>query len=431
MRKIIFMIILAFMLSGCTGKQPKPEYTSVPEPSVQPSEAKNEKTVIIYAGGMDETPATMRLIEEFNRKSENVYVKYQELPYSLNERYKETSSSLASGRSEYDVINIELIYNAEFASKGYIRELGAYIERDGIDISSYLPAAVTAVKYEDRIYSMPKSIAPGMLYYRSDLTENPPEDWDRLIQMAREAQENGYTKYGFVFSGVIDDSFVVEALEFIYSYGGKLMDPNGNLAVNVAETVKGLEKLKEIYCSDIVPEDISSISLNDACVSFLQGDSAFMRNLPYAWALSTNSSSPVTKNIAIAPLPKGDKKAVTLFGGFSSAITASSKHPDEAWEFVKFIISHEGQVISAVEGGRIPTLTSVMNDNSVLESNPHFGSRSFRAIIDNAHPRPVTPHYSSFMRIFQENLSQYLRDQLSAEEMLVQFANQMSGVVGG
>ena len=69
------------------------------------------------------------------------------------------------------------------------------------------------------------------MYRRQDLLEEagfpePPQTWDELKKQARAVQEAAGTRYGFVFQGADYEGGVVNALEYIWTSSGDVLDGN-------------------------------------------------------------------------------------------------------------------------------------------------------------------------------------------------------------
>jgi multiple sugar transport system substrate-binding protein len=76
--------------------------------------------------------------------------------------------------------------------------------------------------------------------------------------------------------------------------------------------------------------------------------------------------------LGIAPLPVGPKGRKTMLNSLGDSICATTRHPEEAWRWVKFLGSREGQMIVAEHGVVFPAMreaaaraTAVMNARGV------------------------------------------------------------------
>jgi multiple sugar transport system substrate-binding protein len=377
------------------------------------------KTVITYARGMDETEAALKIIEEFNRQSDSVTVKYQELPYDEGERYNQIKRWLSSGDSSIDIFDVNMTWCAEFAQNGYARTLDSYARENNINLENYNHAVVNGCRYDGALWAMPRIIYTGLFFYRRDIVDTPPAHWDDFISSAKWYNGENDTKYGYVFSGKVTQNLVNEAMEFIYSYGGKIIDDDGNIAVNSPESINGLNKFYEIYNGGFVPDTEYKMTEIDACISFLNGESVYMRNVPSAWSvLNTREDSKVVGKFAIAPLPAGSAGSFSVLSGYVSVINAKSANPDAAWEFIEYISGYEGQKMLSVISGRIPAMTAVLADAEVIEANPHFDSDIFRETLDTAVPNIITPHHKVITGVMQDELYLFLTGKKDASAAL-------------
>jgi multiple sugar transport system substrate-binding protein len=77
-----------------------------------------------------------------------------------------------------------------------------------------------------------------------------------------------------------------------------------------------------------------------------------------SWNINTYLGSTATQKFAFAPLPAGPQGRKTFINGLSDAIYAGTKHPDQAWQWVKFLGSSSCQDIIAGKGVVFPAVKS-------------------------------------------------------------------------
>ena len=75
-----------------------------------------------------------------------------------------------------------------------------------------------------------------------------------------------------------------------------------------------------------------------------------------SWNINTYLGSTATQKFAFAPLPAGPQGRKTFINGLSDAIYAGTKHPDQAWQWVKFLGSTSCQDIIASKGVVFPAI---------------------------------------------------------------------------
>lgn len=396
-------------------QQAAPSGTEAPKTdSAQPA---NEKVKLIYARGKDVTNATKKLAEAFVNSHPNIEVEIREMPSDTGQSHDQYVTMFSAQSAEIDVFDLDVIWPAEFAQAGYLLPLDRLIEQDGIEMDKYIKGAMDAGNFGGQQWTMPKFIDAGLLFYRKDLVKEPPKTWDDLINQAKAQKGKGGTKFGYLMQAKQYEGLVCNFVEFSASYGGKILDKQGNVAVNNPGTIKGLKTMMEIVKSDFVPTNITTFTELESHTAFLEGQSAFIRNWPYQFALAQDQAqSKIVDKVAIAPLPAGDAGSAATLGGWMGGINKHTKHPKEAWEFLKFMTGPEGQKISAVDGGLAPTYLPVYEDADVKKASPLFANQDFINGVSAAVSRPTTPIYPKISEVIQIEVSKALAGQQTAEQ---------------
>jgi multiple sugar transport system substrate-binding protein len=398
-----FICCLIVMLAACSG--------------ASNDSANGDVVTITYARGKDVTQGTKKLVDAFMKKHPNIKVNVKQMPADTGQNHDQLVTMLSSKSDEIDVIELDVIWPAEFSQAGYLQPLDRYIQKDQFPIDKYIKGGIEAGNVNGEQYAIPRFVDAGLLFYRKDLVKIPPQTWDELIAQAKQLKGKNGTKFGYLMQAKQYEGLVCNFIEFAGSYGGKILDDKGNVVVNSPETIKGLKKMIEITRSDLVPSNISTFMENESHTSFVQGESPFMRNWPYVYAVAQDKKqSKVVDKIDVAPLPKGDHDSVATLGGWMTGISKFSKHKKEAWEFIKFVSSPEGQKIAAQYGGSAPTYLPAYDDPDVQKASPLFANKNFVEGVSKAMPRPISPIYPALSDAMQVELSKAIVGKQSAED---------------
>ncbi|MDQ0220485.1 ABC transporter substrate-binding protein [Peribacillus cavernae] len=388
----------------------------------------NKKVTIVYSRGKDVTKGTEKMVEAFEKAHPNIDVKFREMPADTGQSHDAYVTAFNAKSSEIDVIDMDVIWPAEFAQAGYVLPLDRFIQQDGIDLNAYNQGALSASQFNGKQWAMPKFIDGGLLFYRKDLVkeEEIPKTWDELLASAKEKKGEGGTKFGYILQAKQYEGLVCNTIEFVASYGGQFIDENGNVVVNSPETIKGLKKLVEIAKSDVVPGNVTTFTEIESDQAFIEGQTVFLRNWPYEYASANDKEkSKIAGKVGIAPLPAGDKGSAAALGGWQAGISKYSKHPKEAWEFLKFMTGQEGQKIDAIYGGHAPTITKLYEDQEVLEANPTFADKGFVEGLNSAVSRPVAPNYPEISEIIQIQVSKAIAGEQTVEQAVKNMETEM------
>ncbi|MBZ4665864.1 ABC transporter substrate-binding protein [Mahella sp.] len=415
---VLAVVMLMFVFSACGGSETADNGTGdnaaeTPSGSEETGDttASEQPVTITLAQGKDVTDATENTIQAFETKYPNIKVNFQEMPSESDQQHNSYVTALSAGDDSVDVYSIDVVWPAEFAAAGWVEPLDDYFPQS--EREKYLQGPIQSCTYDGKLYAAPFFTDAGLLYYRKDLMPTPPETWDELYNIGKQLMDEGKVEYGFVFQANQYEGLVCDALEYIHSNNGKVLD-GSNVVLNSENTIEALDIFKKML--DIAPEGVTTYIENDSLVAFQEGRAAFMRNWPYAWAVVNSDESKVKDKVGIAPIPKGPKGDATgkaTLGGWNLAINKNSKNKDAAWKFVEFVISEEGQKIQAIDGGHLPVLQSLYEDPDVIKANPYF--ESMYDVLINALPRPVSPFYPQISESMQINIHKFLMGEFDAK----------------
>ncbi|MBM7691260.1 multiple sugar transport system substrate-binding protein [Peribacillus deserti] len=389
---------------------------------------KGEKVTLIYARGKDVTKGTDKMVEAFEKSHKNIDIKFREMPADTGQQHDAYVTAFNAKSSEIDVIDMDVIWPAEFAQADYVLPLDRFIQQDGIDLNEYNQGALGAAQFNGKQWALPKFVDAGLLFYRKDLVKEDevPKTWDDLLAQAKAKNGQGGTKFGYIMQAKQYEGLVCNAVEFVSAYGGQFINEKNEVAVNSPETIKGLKKLVEIAKSDVVPGNVTTFAETETDQAYIEGQAVFVRNWPYEYASANDKEkSKIAGNVGVAPLPAGDKGSAAALGGWMAGINKNSKHPKEAWEFLKFMAGPEGQKIDAIYGGHAPTILKLYEDQEILKANPTFADKGFQDGLAAAVSRPVAPNYPEISEIIQIHVSKAIAGQETVEQAVQNMEKEM------
>jgi multiple sugar transport system substrate-binding protein len=352
----------------------------------------NAKGNVTWCIGKDTTGAFNQVVKDHNKANPDVKVKLIELPTSADEQRTQLIQRLRAKSAECDVLGMDVIWTAEFAAQKWLRDVSDVVEqRKGDFIASTLESA----KYEDAYWAIPFNTNAGFIYYRTDKIKSAPKTWQDVDQMAKSGG-------GLVYQGAQYEGLTVNFLERLYSAGGKALSDDGKQSeLNSPEAEKVLAQMAEEVKSGTVPKANSTYMEEESRRAFESGKAAAMRNWPYAYALGKKSD--VGSKFAVAPLPafEGGEPAGVL-GGYNLGISAYSKNPEAAVEFVNYATNMDSQVLMGSKASLPPVLTGAYDDPKLKKAMPF--AEELRTGVEQAQPRPVSPVYTQISEAIYKNV---------------------------
>jgi ABC-type glycerol-3-phosphate transport system substrate-binding protein len=354
-----------------------------------------------------------------------VEVEIRVTPDAADQRHQLYVQWLNARADAPDVLQLDVIWTAEFAAAGWILPL----DRFDPPADSFFPASIAANSWQGRLFALPWFVDVGMLYWRTDLMPGPPATMAALFERARAAADS--VEYGFVWQGARYEGLVTVFVEFLAAYGGRIMDDAGAIVVDDEAAVQALTALREaIHTTHISPASVLTWQEEQTRFAFQNGGAAFMRNWPYAYALMDDSAqSEVAGRFAVAAMPAapGGRPAATL-GGAQLAINAYSTKPDLAYAFIAYLTAPAQMLERAEVVAQFPPRPALYDDARLARALSVPPSQA-REIIAHATPRPVTPIYTELSQILQIHLHRALTRQREPAEALAAAAREMEALL--
>lgn len=367
----------------------------------------------------------LRQLERFERENPGITVRIQQTPDDATQRHQLYVQWLNAHVGSPDVLQLDVIWTAEFAAAGWILPL----DRFAPAADDFFPATVEANRWRGSLYALPWFADVGMLYWRSDLLDHPPQSLQELNGAARAAVQDGSVRHGLVWQGARYEGLVTVFAEVLGAFGGSIMTSDGRIVVHSDEGDRALTFLRDQVRNGIAPREVLTWHEEECRFAFQNGSALFMRNWPYAWAPMNASDSPVAGRFGIAPMPAapGGKPTATL-GGAQLAINAWTRQPLLAYRLAAFLTAPEQMLERAEMVGQYPARMSLY-DTPELAAAISTDPREVRRIIEAATPRPVTPLYAQLSDELQVALHRGLTGELEPRAVLNSAAARMQALV--
>jgi multiple sugar transport system substrate-binding protein len=319
-------------------------------PTNNPSALADEKVQLVYRDWRTEwfPPMVQQMLDEFYATHSNIRVYYNLDPES-NEFEEKSLADLQAGTAP-DVFQGCCSYLPIWAQNGYLLDLRPYVQADldRATIEDWDPVQYKSFFTRDgRQYALPKYHGALALYYNKDLFDQakvdyPSDSWnhdDYLAAMKRISQDRNKDGKPSLWGSMIDLSW--ERLQVhVNAWGGHFADPNDPTKSQMAEpaALQALEWIRARMWDDKVMATALDVQNKGTVEAFAAGQLAMVEE--GSWALKeilTNADF----RVGLAPFPAGPARRATLATTDGFGIYAGTKHPDAAWELVKFLIGKE------------------------------------------------------------------------------------------
>src|SRR6476661_18757 len=367
---------------------------------------------ITYVQGKDNSNVVRPLVAKWNAAHPNEKVTFKEQTDQADQQHDDIVQHFQAKDAGYDVVDVDVVWTAEFAAKGWLQPLK---DKMAFDTSAMLKPTVDSGTYKGTLYAAPQTSDGALLYYRKDLVPTPPKTWDEMMSMCSIAKKNNIGCYAGQFSKY--EGLTVNASEAINSAGGSVLDKDGKPSLNTPEAKTGLENLAKAYADGNIPKEAITYKEEESRQAFQDGKLLFLRNWPYVYNLATTEGSSKVKDVlGMTALPGKDGPGASSLGGHSAGMSVYSKNKATALDFLKFLTTEETQKFFATQGSLAPVLSKLYDDKDLVAKLPYLPV--LKTSIENAVPRPVTPFYPAVTKAIQDNAYSAIKGEKTVDAAL-------------
>ncbi len=312
-------------------------------------------------------PMAQQMLEEFHATHPNIRVFYTPDPLGVEEKMLVDMQ----GGTAADVFQGCCAHFPIWTQQGYVLDLRPYVnaDLDRATIDDWDPAQYRALFTRDgKQYGLPKYHGALALYYNQDLFDEyqvdyPNASWTHddylraMKMLTRDRNGDGQTDLW----GSMLDVYWDRVQMHVNGWGGHFVDPNAptHSLMGEPEALAALEWLRARMWDDRVMATLPAVQRMHTYDAFAAGHLAMVED--GSWSLKTILSNAPFR-VGVAPFPAGPERKVTLATTDGFGIYAGTKHPDAAWELVKFLISKEYGRAMARANFLQPARASLVND---------------------------------------------------------------------
>jgi multiple sugar transport system substrate-binding protein len=383
---------------------------------------------ITLVTGKDTSGNMQKQVQTWNAAHKGEEVKIIELPESADAQRQQMVQNAQAKSDAYTVLNLDVIWTAEFAANGWIEQL----DPADFPLDKMLAPTVDTGKYFDRQYAIPIYSDGGMLYYRKDLLDaaglQPPKTWADLRTACRTVQA---TNKGIgCYAGQLDkyEGLTVNFSEAVNSAGGTILK-DGKPDVDTPEAKKGLDFLANGFTQGYIPRAAITYKEEESRRAFQDGKLLFLRNWPYVYAKAsaTDGSSKVAGKFATAPLPGLSGPGQSTLGGHNYGISTFAKNKKTALGFVQFMASEERQRANLLATSQAPTWAALYDEPALVQKFPYLPI--LKESILKAEKRPEAVKYNDVSVAIQSAAYAALTGQKTSAQALKDLQAQLQALI--
>jgi multiple sugar transport system substrate-binding protein len=289
--------------------------------------------------GSSSDPANQGLakwVEQWNKENPGKQVQIRFFPFDEYMNGTLLTTAFASG-SGPDIFWASRGTFLQYAKGAVLADLSDLLTTEAKQ--DFSQASIEAITVDGKQYAMPFEQEPVALLYNTDLLQKTgiqvPKTWDELlvaceklkaahlIPIIIEPQPGAYQNFTWY--------------PFLWQAGGDVTDPDTTKATfDSPGTAKALDLWRTLIQKGYAPRTASDITANVPSTPFASGQAAM--EVVGMWAIQQLQTQAPNIKFDFAPLPTPDgSNPITVYGGWSQAVSAKSKNLALAKEFTAWM----------------------------------------------------------------------------------------------
>ncbi|MED7924686.1 ABC transporter substrate-binding protein [Nonomuraea sp. LP-02] len=386
-------LLCSAALTACTaGKEAGPSL-GAPRPSGSASQALPAATIELWHGFSTdaEVKAFEAAIAAFNQKYPQITVKA-----TKGVQDDQITQAIRGGNAPDVAASFTTDNVAQWCRSGAFQDLTPVIAQDGIDLSVLPAVARSYTAFEGRQCTLPLLADAYGLYYNKALMKGhePPQTLSELADLAKKLtvrDADGTIKVaGFIPSVQYYENSPSHLGPMV---GAKWYNADGTSAIGSdpawRELLTWQKELVDWYGHDKLEKFRKSLGDEwSAEHPFHKGKVAMV--LDGEWRNAMIALDAKGLDYGTAPLPVSDDRPELYGSGFTAGtvigVPKGAKHPQQAWELVKYLTTDTGSLVTLSNALRnVPTTKAAMDSPDLVKD------ANFQTFLDVfAHPKTST-----------------------------------------
>jgi multiple sugar transport system substrate-binding protein len=358
--------------------------------------------------------------EAFVKDNPDIGIDYQVVDWG--NAYTQIQTALQGG-SDACVTQLGTTWVPGFSATGGLRPFTAEEIAAVGGESAFVPASweLTGIQGGDEVTALPWFTDVRGIAYRKDILEkaglDPAEafkDLDSFVATLQKIKETSPEIAPFVHPGRNDWNVWQNTSQFIWNYGGDILNQEGKQATfNSPEAIKGVQLFASLYGQGLTAPD--TLELNSAQTEARFGDGQAATIIAPSYLIGQAKapkdaggwqSDEARNNVGFAEFPAGPGGQYTFVGGSQLAIFNDCAAPEAAVKWVEYLTSEESQARYGDKLGMLPALKTAQAAPAF--SDPLYDA--FKAGATKGKSAPAVVEWGGVENTFQTELQAVWED---------------------
>ncbi len=374
--------------------------------------ASAQKLVLASWGSQEEIQAYQQVLRVFQEKNPGIRVEYINIP--SNEYLAKITAMMAAG-SPPDVFFINNIDFPGLASRGVLKPLDPFIQRDKYPTGDIFPGILKAFQWGGAQYGLPRDVSNLVVFYNRNLLRKaglpdpkPDWTWDDFLRYAKALTVEKDGKR--VQWGVSFQTFYLFWEPWVWSAGGRFYSPDhSKFLLNSPPSVEGLQFYLDLRYKHHVAPTPEEAQDRGAFTMFLNGQTGMI--VDGRWRVPTLKAR-AKFDFDVVPFPRGKAGSIVDIDGSGWVMAAGTRNPEAAWKLLSFLAGPEASQIFTKTGLIIPARgvdvknveKSIQNLKDFFVPPPPRSQHFFLTVNKTARPTETFERWNQALQLINKAL---------------------------
>jgi ABC-type glycerol-3-phosphate transport system substrate-binding protein len=332
--------------------------------------------------------------------------------------HSKMATLFAAKDDSFDIFNLDYNWIPEFGGAGQLADMSDMLSAE--DRQDFFPLALKVATYNDKLYGIPQTIHPAILWYRKDLYGSPAvkkqyqaatgqalsppktmDEWKTQVKFFNGKTFKGKKTYGWAAQAAKGFGNVHTWLSFLYTYGGQPF--NGDFTKSTLSTPQATQATQQwAEMMKYMPPGANGFTFDNVTAAAQQGTIATA--LQWSWGAFATDDTKNSRTVGdwdytTIPVAAEGQPSHAHLAEWVISVSKYSKHVDEAKKFAAWLETKKNDVLQASLGGGDPVRQSSYDDPTLTEAKVKgtdvMRFRRFPVVLETmktAMPRPFFPN---------------------------------------
>jgi len=339
-----------------------------------PAAAQTKEVITFAAVTFSEAGRGDRLkawVDKFNKSQNTIEVQPVALPFAS---FAKTIFTQMGGGAGPDLVRFDQIDFYAAVAANRVLQLDEIIK----DADYKFTAPDRYMKVGGKRYGTPFEISNYVLLYNPTLVKDrkAPASFDEFVATAKASTANG--AYGYAYRATMAEApgFWQDLCNFVYGFGGRWSDEQGNLTLNSPKVIEGVAAYKRMYDAGATPKGTDAATYRRM---FWEGKLAMEIDNGGVAGIFSQQAPDLPLAAAPSPFPTRAQGLVLA----QLTVNANTKHKAAAFTFYKWVLQPDNQKA-------LQDLLGASNVATVVSRSPDdLAKRPWLKVYDDQTPNSI------------------------------------------